>query len=241
MPFHKTPSLRPRCPTWKAKEAKIFDRCRWTHMSSANVKTRNLDRRAATWISELCRRVSSAGGFSSALNLWSHRLTRWHTYPPLNDFSSSPASHLIRVESLMPFGDLSAFSRIHCHYENERRQLKAQMFFCAATERLLMCLVIFAFAASDERPSLETRLIVFRISHLTFGPHVCSLLAHSSHLAPTREPLIEIIIACWNQRRQRLMSSFSEDPNETRTVKLIIECLHHSNMMLTCFSGVPGV
>lgn len=96
----------------------------------------------------------------------------------------------------MPFGDPGAFSRVHCHYENERRQLRAQMFFHAVTERLLMCLLIFAFAASDGRPSLETQLIAFRISHLTFGPRVCSLLAHSPRLAPTRELLIEIISAC---------------------------------------------
>lgn len=71
---------------------------------------------------------------------------------PLNDFSSSDASHLIKVESLMPFRDPSALDRIHCHYGNEWRQLRTQMFSHIMTESLLMCLVIFAVAASDWRP-----------------------------------------------------------------------------------------
>lgn len=49
----------------------------------------------------------------------------------------------------MPFGDPGALSRIRCHYENERRQLRAQMFFQEETETLLMRLVIFALAAFD--------------------------------------------------------------------------------------------
>lgn len=44
----------------------------------------------------------------------------------------------------MPFGDPGAFSRVRCHYGNERRQLRTQMFFQEETERLLMRLVIFA-------------------------------------------------------------------------------------------------
>lgn len=42
-----------------------------THTPSANA---NKERGSSTWISELCRGVSSAGGFSSVLNLWSHGL-----------------------------------------------------------------------------------------------------------------------------------------------------------------------
>lgn len=64
------------------------------------------------------------------------------------------------------------------------------MFFRVVTERFLMCLVIFAFAVSDGRPSLETRLIVFRISHLTLGPCLCSILRISL------PHVIEIISAC---------------------------------------------
>lgn len=68
-------------------------------------------------------------------------------FPPLNDFSSSSASHLIKVESLMPFRNPTAFSCIGCHYENEWWQLRTQMFFHIITECLLMCLMIFTVAA----------------------------------------------------------------------------------------------
>lgn len=49
----------------------------------------------------------------------------------------------------MPFRDPNAFNCIYCHYENEWRQLRTQMFFHVMTKDLLMGLMIFAFAAFD--------------------------------------------------------------------------------------------
>lgn len=124
-----------------------------------------------------CCCVSSASVRASASSPCSTcgAIISWHTYPPLNDFSSSSASHLIKVESLMPFRDPTAFNCIHCHYENEWRQLRTQMFFHILTECLLMCLVIFTVAAFDWRPWLGTRLITLHISYITLGLCSCSV------------------------------------------------------------------
>lgn len=48
----------------------------------------------------------------------------------------------------MPFRDPGALDRAHCHYGNEWRQLRTQMFSRVVTESLLMCLVISAAAAA---------------------------------------------------------------------------------------------
>lgn len=106
------------------------------------------------WISQGCCCVSSDSVRASVSSPYSTcgPIISWHTYPPLNDFSSSPSSRLIKVESLMPFRDPTAFNCIHCHYENEWRQLRTQMFFHIMTKSLLMCLVIFAVPAFDWRP-----------------------------------------------------------------------------------------
>lgn len=169
-------SPRPRCLTWNTKEVRSLAG-RYLHACTRHSHTRKKNKRCiharactATHIQihdkshagarintadfSGCCCVSSASAAASVPSPYSTcgAIISWHTYPPLNDFSSSSASHLIKVESLMPLRDPTAFSRIHCHYENEWRQLRTQMFFHIMTESLLMCLVIFTVAAFDWRP-----------------------------------------------------------------------------------------
>ena len=101
------------------------------------------------------------------LNLWHrhHRMT--HLPFPPNYSSSSPSRQLINVESkqsLIAFSLPSApFNSIHCHYENEPEQLRAQMLFHILTGRLLMSAVVFASAPSAEGFS---RLITIHSLHI---------------------------------------------------------------------------
>lgn len=120
------------------------------HVWKTQMKCSRARTHAGTWISQVGCRISSLGEPPYS-NLWRHYLLT-HLSSPLNDFSSSDASHLIKVESLMPFRDPGALDRAHCHYGNEWRQLRTQMFSRVVTESLLMCLVISAAAASDWRP-----------------------------------------------------------------------------------------
>lgn len=63
-----------------------------------------------TWISPAVGYVSSASGGGAGVPSTCGAIILWHTYPPLNDFSSSPASHLIKVER----GELNAIERSCC-------------------------------------------------------------------------------------------------------------------------------
>lgn len=180
------------------KESEIFDRqictfmhtlthrnkhcihvstCANTHLNRCLLLREHTDTHARTWISQVFCCVSSASVGASVSPPCSARgaIISWHTYPPLNDFSSSSASRLIKVESLMPFRDPTAFNCIHCHYENEWRQLRTWMFFHILTECHLMCLMIATLAAFDWRPWLGTRLITPHILYITFGFYTCSV------------------------------------------------------------------
>ena len=187
-------------PDMKHKESEVFGRRICTCVHARTLKSQQIARRAHACICADTHLNRDAPGFlrlllcfisfswEPALPSTCGAIISWHTYPPLNDFSSSPASHLIKVESLMPFRDPTAFSRIHCHYENEWRQLRTQMFFHIVTESLLMCLVIFTVAAFDWRPWLVPRLIMLLILHITFGFCLCSAspfltrsLSHRDH------------------------------------------------------------
>lgn len=162
---------------------------------------------AGTWISQVGCCISSLGEPPYS-NLWHHYLLT-HLSSPLNDFSSSDASHLIKVESLMPFRDPGALDRAHCHYGNEWRQLRTQMFSRVVTESLLMCLVISAAAASDWRPLVgDSANHVTRLAAQPSAPARCVPL---SAPPPTHPParrtlasrqhvlLIEIISARWKE------------------------------------------
>lgn len=193
-------SPRQRCLTWKTQrkwglwQADMHMRARTHIQITANCTSRSCShprkhapKQGRTWISQVVA-VFHQLQWEPVLPSTCGAIISWHTYPPLNDFSSSPASHLIKVESLMPFRDPTAFNRIHCHYENEWRQLRTQMFFHIVTESLLMCLVIFTVAASDWRPWLVTRLIMLLILHIAFGFCLCSAspfltrsLSHRDH------------------------------------------------------------
>lgn len=165
---------------WGLWQADMHMRARTHIQITANCTPRSCShprkhapKQGRTWISQVVA-VFHQLQWEPVLPSTCGAIISWHTYPPLNDFSSSPASHLIKVESLMPFRDPTAFNRIHCHYENEWRQLRTQMFFHIVTESLLMCLVIFTVAASDWRPWLVTRLIMLLILHIAFGFCLCS-------------------------------------------------------------------
>lgn len=146
-----------------------------TDRTLACARTHRLTRTHLDFSGCCCVSSASVGASVSSPYSTCGAIISWHTYPPLNDFSSSSASHLIKVESLMPFRDPTAFNCIHCHYENEWRQLRTQMFFHIMTESLLMCLVIFSVAAFDWRPWSGTRLIMLHIIHITFRFYIWSV------------------------------------------------------------------
>lgn len=151
----KVRSLAGRCTHKKTSAASMRARAQNTNSHKLHMLRSSECRQTCTHLDfSGCCCVSSASVGASVSSPYSTcgAIISRHTYPPLNDFSSSPASHLIKVESLMPFRDPTAFNCIHCHYENEWRQLRTQMFFRVTTESLLMCLVIFTGAAFDWRP-----------------------------------------------------------------------------------------
>lgn len=117
-------------PDMKHKESEIFGRHMCTCVHTPLTHTQALQSCTnAHWNSHtLCARVKTricadtqtnmhVPGFLRLLLCFVSRcyfttcgaIISWHTYPPLNEFPSSTASHLIKVESLMPFRHPTAF------------------------------------------------------------------------------------------------------------------------------------
>lgn len=165
------------------------------------------DKHAHTWISQVVYCVSSAsvGASISSPNSTCGAIISWHTYPPLNDFSSSSASHLIKVESLMPFRDPTAFNCIHCHYENEWRQLRTQMFFHIMTESLSMRLMIFTATCLWLKALVgdSTNHVTHLTHYLWFLYLLCVSPSHPLSVSLAYVLLIEIISVRWKEHRQK--------------------------------------
>lgn len=211
-------SRRPRCLTWNTKNVRYLPG-RYEHACthSHTKARRSCKQRSFKWMPVSCTHLNFSGCCCvSSASVWasvsspcstSGGIISWHTYPPLNDLSSSSASHLIKTERR----ELNAIQRSQCF----QLHLLSLWKWMAAAENsdvlsrhdegslngsydLCLCCLWLKALAGD-----STNHVTHLAHYIRYLYQHCAFFSRPLYVSPAYVLLIEIISAYWKEKRQK--------------------------------------